>query len=298
MIDELEILRSLRPEVVGPSDELTTRERQALMTVIDQERPRTATAERHRDARGTTRRPRARLAAALAFALLGAGGAASAAGLIPDDVRQALGIAGDANTPGLRVEAGKAQLRTSAPTADGGTVELWTAPTEGGGQCSYLRHLPAGGGSGGGDAKAAPGIGCSTAPGANASAQPPRGAEIEVRSESSAAGSALYGKVPAAAAKLVVTFDDRTMASTKADRGWFLISVPLPLGGPGGSPAFGDAENRGKTPRSVTAFSSSDEVLATVDLAFRGGAPGDAPRDGGDVNEDHPYASGSTPSGP
>ena len=73
-------------------------------------------------------------------------GTAGATGMIPDDVQQALGLAAahgaDAS---LTPQIDQAVERTSAPTADGGTLELWTAPTTGGGTCAYLRQLDAAG---------------------------------------------------------------------------------------------------------------------------------------------------------
>ena len=73
-------------------------------------------------------------------------GTAGATGMIPDDVQQALGLAAaHGPDPSLTPQVDQAVERTSAPTADGGTLELWTAPTTGGGTCAYLRRLDAAG---------------------------------------------------------------------------------------------------------------------------------------------------------
>jgi hypothetical protein len=71
---------------------------------------------------------------------------AEATGMIPDDVQQALRLAA-AHRPdaSLTPEIDHAVERTSAATADGGTLEVWTAPTTGGGACAYLRRLDAAG---------------------------------------------------------------------------------------------------------------------------------------------------------
>src|SRR5262249_53187284 len=81
-----------------------------------------------------------RVALVLAVALVAVGSVAAAAGLIPDDVKQGLGLAGDA-VPAMTPDLDKAAMQASATNPDGGTVELWTAPNSGGGTCAYLRHL-------------------------------------------------------------------------------------------------------------------------------------------------------------
>src|SRR5262249_1576641 len=128
MTDELDTLRSFRPEATGPTDALTTEGRNTLMTAIDAERlPRPA----------RRRRRFVRVALGLAAALVAVGSVAAAAGLIPDDVRQSLGLASDVD-PALAPNVDEAVQRASAASPDGGTVELWTAPTNGGGTCAYL----------------------------------------------------------------------------------------------------------------------------------------------------------------
>ena len=71
-------------------------------------------------------------------------GTATAAGIVPGDVQQALGLAA-AHTPRARraPRVAEAVERASAATAGDGTLELWTAPTTGGGTCAYLRRLDA-----------------------------------------------------------------------------------------------------------------------------------------------------------
>jgi hypothetical protein len=139
MNDELDALRSFRPEATGPTDALQLRERIALMDTIAQAPTRAF--------RGTPRlRVPRRVVLAVAIAVVAVVGTAAAAGVIPDDVRQALDLAA-ADTPAtsLTPQIDQAVERTSTPTADGGTLELWTAPTTGGGTCAYLRQLDASG---------------------------------------------------------------------------------------------------------------------------------------------------------
>ena len=86
------------------------------------------------DARRRMPRLRARRGVLLgiAIALVTAVGTASATGMIPDDVQQALGLAAArGENAALTPRVDQAVERASAPTADGGTLELWTAPTNG-----------------------------------------------------------------------------------------------------------------------------------------------------------------------
>jgi hypothetical protein len=139
MNDELDVLRSFRPEAIGPTDVLQLQERIAFMETI---------------VHGTTRpvrrtvrlRPRRGILLGVAIALVTAVGTAGATGLIPTDVQQALGFAAAHDSNGLLApEVDHAVERASTATAGGGTLELWTAPTNGGGSCAYLRALDAGG---------------------------------------------------------------------------------------------------------------------------------------------------------
>src|SRR5262249_55577519 len=139
MNDELDALRSFRPQATGPTEPVRLQARLALMETLA-DAP-TGTFRR----RARLRSPR-RVVLAVAVAVVAVVGTAAAAGVIPDDVRQALGLAA-AHTPdtSLTPQVDQAVERTSTPTADGGTLELWTAPTTGGGTCAYLRQLdPAG----------------------------------------------------------------------------------------------------------------------------------------------------------
>src|SRR5579862_2698392 len=120
MNDELETLRSFRPDAAGPIDALQLDERIAFMETIAH------------TAAGPLRKrpwlgPRRRALLVVAVALLAAAGTAGAAGIIPDDVQQALGLAA-VHTPdaALTPQIDQAVERTSAPTAGGGTLELWT----------------------------------------------------------------------------------------------------------------------------------------------------------------------------
>ena len=68
--------------------------------------------------------------------------------MIPDDVQQALGLAAAHGVnAALTPRVDQAVERASAPTVDGGTLELWTARRTVGGTGAYLRHLDAAGAS-------------------------------------------------------------------------------------------------------------------------------------------------------
>ena len=88
MNDELDTLRTFRPEAAGPTDDLTLEGRNALMTAIDAE-PLPRPTPRRR----LLGRRRIRVALVFAAALVAVGSVAAAAGLIPDDVRESLGLA-------------------------------------------------------------------------------------------------------------------------------------------------------------------------------------------------------------
>ena len=139
MNDELDALRSFRPEATGPTDALQRQERIALMETI-------AHAPSGAPRRLPRLRPRRRILLGIAIALVAAVGTAGASGMIPADVQQALGLAAaDHTDAALTPQIDQAVERASAPTADGGTVQLWTAPTNGGGTCAYVRQLDAAG---------------------------------------------------------------------------------------------------------------------------------------------------------
>jgi hypothetical protein len=127
MNDELDALRSFRPGATGPTDALQLQERIALMETL-------AHAPIGAPRRLPRLRPRRRILLGIALALVTAVGTAGVAGIVPDDVQQALGLAAaHGQDASLTPQIDQAVERTSAPTADGGTLELWTAPTTGGG---------------------------------------------------------------------------------------------------------------------------------------------------------------------
>ena len=132
MNDALDALRSFRPEATGPTDALQRQERIALMETF-------AHAPSGAPRRLPRLRPRRRILLGIAVALVTAVGTAGASGMIPADVQQALGLAAAGHTDAaLTPQIDQAVERASAPTADGGTVQLWTAPTNGGGTCAYV----------------------------------------------------------------------------------------------------------------------------------------------------------------
>jgi hypothetical protein len=260
MTDELDTLRSLRPEAAGPTDALAQEGRNALMNAIDAERlPRPA-----------RRRRFVRVAVVCAAALVVVGSVAAAAGLIPDDVRQSLGLAGDFD-PAFSAQTDQAVKRASAVNPAGGTVELWTAPTESGGACAYLRHL---------DADGTPtddrGVSCvapldggarmggfsqSSAPGAGGVGTAGGGAMFasdgtSVHTEwGDGRPVTLYGKAPAGTAEIAVTAADGSVTTAPVtDEGWYLVVLP----------AGTDPDSL----RSLDARSASGTTLVTVPLHF------------------------------
>jgi hypothetical protein len=135
MSDELDVLRSFRPEAAGPTETRVLQERSVFMDAI--------TAE---PSRSTRRRPRGRrqmiLAVAATLAVAG-GAAAGISRLVPDDVSRVLTEQTPA-TGGFAPLAAEAVQRASAPTADGGTVQVWSAPTGAGGTCAFVRYEDSG----------------------------------------------------------------------------------------------------------------------------------------------------------
>ena len=237
MNDELDALRSFRPEATGPTDALQLQERTALMKTI-------AHAPTGAARRLPRRRPRRRLLLGIAIALVTAVGTAGATGLIPDDVQQALGLAA-AHSPdaSLTPKIDQAVERTSAPTADGGTLELWTAPTTGGGTCAYLRRLDAAGApadSGpiscavslaGGGRMGETTIGQAGSPGAGetmAIGGPLGDGHLSAQIEIDATGAAtLFGQAPGSVAKVeVVDAAGAVLGEATANDGWFLFALP------------------------------------------------------------------------
>lgn len=248
MTDELDVLRSLRPDAVGPSAAITTTERDALVALISQSTEQTKRAE---PVTSSPPRRRKRVAAILAVSLLGAGGIASAAGLIPDDVRSTFdSVNGGPNGDAARAD--DARLRASMPATGGGTVQLWSAPTTGGGECGYLRHL-------GPDDKpdadrSAAGVGCATP--ADGSSKPATGTRLDalVDGGDSQSGATIYGRAPAGATAVVIELADGTAVrvAVTADA-WYLAALPT-----------------AKTPtavRSVTARDRAGRALETLDFS-------------------------------
>lgn len=235
--DALEALRSFRPEVTGPTDVLARDERNAFMQTIAHE-----TADQPApQGRSRRRLPRGRrVMLAFAVALVAVGGAAAAAGLIPDDVQRTLGLAG-AGDPAFAPNVDEATKRASTTAADGSVVELWTAPTRGGGTCAYLRHLTASGTPSDGAAvtcqnTAANGATLGRVTGAGANGQSTggtmtiggTGGELSAQLQQDAGrGSVAYGKAPHAARSVIVTdgAGKHTVAAVDAD-GWFIVTLP------------------------------------------------------------------------
>jgi hypothetical protein len=240
MNNELDALRSFRPEATGPTDALQLQERIAFMETLSHPR---AGALRRKRRLGSPRR----VVVAIAIVVLTVVGTAAAAGLIPDDVRQALGLAA-AHTPdtSLIPQIDQAVVRTSTPTADGGTLELWTAPTSGGGTCAYLRQLDAAG------APTDPGpISCAVSiadgrlgeitvtgqAGSHAAGRTMTlgdlfgGGRLSAQIQVDASGAAtLFGLAPNEVANVEVV-DSATgvggvLAEAAANNGWFLLTLP------------------------------------------------------------------------
>jgi hypothetical protein len=238
MNDVLDALRSFRPEATGPTEVLRLRERTVLMETLAHARPGAP--------RGKSGlRPPRRVVLAVAIALVAVVGTAAAAGMIPDDVQRALGLAA-AQTPdaSLTPQIDQAVERTSTPTVDGGTLELWTAPTAGGGTCAYLRQLDAAG------APTDPGtISCAlsiagsgrtaemTMSGEAGSHAADRtmtlgdlfgGGRLSAQIQVDASGAAtLFGLAPNNVANVeVVDSAGAVLNKASANNGWFLLTLP------------------------------------------------------------------------
>ena len=236
-MNELDALRSFRPEATGPTDALQLRERIALMETI-------AHAPTGASRKMPRLRPRRRILLGIAIALVTAVGAAGATGIIPDDVQQALGLAA-ANSPDalLTPQIDQTVERTSAPTADGGTLELWTAPTTGGGTCAYLRQLDAAGAptdsgpvscavsiaGGGGMGETTIGQAESPRAGKTMTIGGPLGdGHLSAQFETDATGAAiLFGQAPGSVAKVdVIDSAGAVLGEAAATDGWFLLTLP------------------------------------------------------------------------
>jgi hypothetical protein len=236
--DELHELRSFRPDEAGPTHAQVIDGRSALMNAID--------AEIHpAPSRSPRRRRRVALAAGLVAAVV-VGVAGAAALGVPDDVTQALGLA-DNSDPALAPDVADAVMRATSTTPDGGTAELWTAPTQGGGTCAYVRLLDAGG------APVHPGaVTCQNVAtdgtvvhrtthvgGATSGFS----AGMTVRGSAAHGGLdlhlqwtegdplTLFGQAPVGATQVFVTLDDGTTATAPVtDGGWYVAAVTSDAG--------------------------------------------------------------------
>jgi hypothetical protein len=237
MNDELDALRSFRPEAAGPTDGVQLRERLVFLETLGSAR---AGASRGK----TFLRSSRRVMLAIGIAVVTVAGTAAAAGMIPDDVQQALGLAA-AHTPdtSLSPEIDQAVERTSTPTAGGGTLELWTAPTSGGGTCAYLRQLDAAGAptdSGpiscavsiaGGRSGEMTMTGQAGSHGAGSTMTMGNlfdGGRLSAQIQVDASGAAtLFGLAPNEVAKMeVVDSNGAVLADSTPDNGWFLLTLP------------------------------------------------------------------------
>jgi hypothetical protein len=235
MNDELDVLRSFRPEAIGPTDVLQLQERNAFMDTIA--RVQTGPARRNMRVR-----PRRGILLGIAIALITAVGTAGATGLIPDDVQQALGLAAANDTnAAFAPEVDQAVERASTATAGGGTLQLWSAPTNGGGACAYLRALDSGGAptesgpiscevsiAGGGSMGDVSGRAGSRSGGMNVTIGGPLGsgrlsAQLEVDGQGA---DTLFGQAPGGVAKVeIVDGAGSVLAEAVADDGWFVLQL-------------------------------------------------------------------------
>jgi hypothetical protein len=289
MNDELDALRSFRPEAIGPTDVLQLQERIAFMDTI-------AHVPAGPARRKVRLRPRRGILLGIAIALVTAVGTAGATGLIPDDVQQALGLAAARDTnASLAPEVAQAVERASTATADGGTLELWTAPTDGGGTCAYLRALDAGGAptdsgpiscavriAGGGEMGQMSGRAGSRSDGMTMTIGGPLGsgnlsAQLEV--DGRGAGT-LFGQAPGGVAKIeVADAAGSVLGEADANDGWFVLQLPA------------SAESAAV---SIVALSASGAAIDTVPIATPVPPPTATTGAGGDGSVQ--ATSGSSPS--
>lgn len=235
MNDALDALRSFRPEATGPTDALQRQERIALMETL-------AHAANRAPRRMPWLRPRRGIVLGIAIALT-AVGTAGATGIIPGDVQQALGLAAVGHTDAaLTPQVDQAVERASAPAADGGTVQLWTAPTNGGGACAYVRQLDAAGAptdsgpiscavsiaGGGRMGSEMMGQAGSHGGGTTIAVGGPLGdGHLSAQVEVDASGAAiLFGQASGSAKVEVVDSAGAVLGEAAATDGWFVLTLP------------------------------------------------------------------------
>ncbi len=237
MNDVLDMLSSFRLAAAGPTDAALGRERTAFMETL-------ADAPTVAPRRLPRPRPR-RILLGIVVALVAVVGTAAAAGVVPNDVQQALGLAAQHNPDAaLTPEVDQAVERTSAPTADGGTLELWTAPTTGGGTCAYLRRLDASGApadrgpiscavSIAGDGRMSE-MAMTDQAGSHSVGSTmtlgdlfgDRGVSAQLQVGASGAAT-LFGQAPGEVANVeVVDSSGAVLGQARADSGWFLLTLP------------------------------------------------------------------------
>jgi hypothetical protein len=285
MSDELDALRSFRPEATGPTDALQLEERIAFMNTL-------ARVPAGRRGRMLRLRPRRRILLGVAVALVAAVGTAGASGIIPDDVQQALGLAAAHNVnASLTPQIDQAVERASASTADGGTVQLWTAPTNGGGTCAYVRHLDAAGAptdsgpiscavslSGGGRMGEVVGRAGSRSSGTMMSSEGSVGGASMSTQVDGTGAATLFGQAPGDVAKVeVVDSAGAVLGEAAATNGWFVLTLPA---------------GTASTMTSLVAQSASGASISTVAIAVPP-TPGTASAGSDGTTQS---ASGTTPS--
>ncbi|MEU9962273.1 hypothetical protein [Streptomyces sp. NPDC050982] len=211
-------------QLMGPADPLADRvvvseaaDRVVLARVLATDpRPR-------RWRRADAYRPRRRrgwvVAVATVTALAGAGLAAQASGIIPDDVIWGLNRTGHGpGSEGLAPDTDKVRKLFEGKAPNGERLEYWQAPNPSGGECAYVRVIDTKGDK------------------VNSESRCGRGGENAVTrtvwAETNTAAlddwTALYGKVPDSAVSVRVTFEDGgVVGPVKADaRHYFLAFVP------------------------------------------------------------------------
>jgi hypothetical protein len=210
-------------QLMGPADPLADRveegeaDRDVLARVL-------ATDPRPRKGRKPAYRPRRRrgwvVAATALTALAGAGLAAEATGIIPDDVIWGLNRAGHGpGAEGLEADTDNARKLFEGKAPNGDRLEYWQAPNPSGGECTYLRVIDSEGGKANSESSCGRGGAYADTP------------EVWAETNTNALDdwTALYGKVPDSAVSVRVTFEDGGVEGPiKADaHHYFLTFLPL-----------------------------------------------------------------------